>query len=79
MVHERHFLPENDKKGHFFPNLKFIYPCKMPPAKKSGATCYFFDQSIFQKKTFVGPKFRFFLACFPLFARGGGLLLFYEL
>ena len=33
MVHERHFLPENDKKGHFFPtppecgDLKFIYPC----------------------------------------------------
>ena len=32
MVHERHFLPENDKKGHFFPtppecgDLKFIYP-----------------------------------------------------
>ena len=32
MVHERHFLPENDKKGYFFPeppvraHLKFIYP-----------------------------------------------------
>ena len=31
MVHERHFLPENDKRGHFFPelpvraHLKFIH------------------------------------------------------
>ena len=42
MVHERHFLPENDKKGNFFPELLvFVIHERLKSALECCSRVYF--------------------------------------